>query len=519
MSHVASVRWGRFVLPAALFFAFSFVAVSDVSAQSLRWVRGGGNVPANAVEGGEDADGSVLYICRTTHNGTQLPGKVVGNKCNYNWGTTEYSSGNFEVLVGGGEYWSRRLDQVSAVAGGSSGSQTYYVCRAITDKGTHPGRMQDGKCNYGFGGRGYASTNYEVLNGNAPAAVSLLDAATRADAQGVRAALRSGQAINQKNTKGQTALMIAASKGANDVVRVLLNEGAAVDARDNEGFTALGYAAFQGDSQSVRQLLRAGANASSRTQAGYSPLYYAGASGDVETVRILLEESGRTDGGGSPLHGAAAYNRAEIIDYLADRDFDLDQTDANGYTALMVAARGNKVQAASALLRAGADVSVRTANNWEVFGLAASNNATDVMGLLMNSEKFGARSPAVEGGLRVAARDSKVPSINFLIQRGVNVNAAQNGVGTTPLMLAAANGHDDAIKALIAGRADVNLQNAKGETALILAASAGKKDAVKALLRAGADRSLTDSSGKTALQYATQNNHGDTRKELEKGGN
>lgn len=513
------LRGGLLPVIAASIFALC-LAGPDVSAQnSLRWVRGGGNVPANAIEGGEDADGSTLYICRTTHNGTQLPGKVVGNKCNYNWGTTEYSSGNFEVLVGGGEYWSRRLDPASAVVGGSGTSQTFYVCRAVTDRGTHPGRMQDGKCNYGFGGRGYASTNYEVLNGNAPAAVSLLDAAARSDAAGVRAALRSGQAINQKNTKGQTALMLAASKSANDVVRVLLNEGAAVDARDNEGFTALGYAAFQGDAQSVRQLLRAGANASSRTQAGYGPLYYAGASGDVETVRILLEEANSTEGGNSPLHGAAAYNRTSVIEYLAGEEFDLDLTDANGYTALMVAARGNKAQAASALLRAGADASVRTANNWEVFGLAAANGATDVMAVLMNAERFGVRSPVVEGGLRLAARDSKLPSINFLIQRGVNVNASQQGNGTTPLMLAATNGHDDAIKALLAGRADVNLQNAKGETALILAAANGKKDAVKALLRAGADKSLADESGRTAVQYATQNGHGDTRKELEKGGN
>lgn len=507
------------MLPAVLFFACSFVAVADASAQSLRWVRGGNSIPANAIEGGEDADGSTLYVCRTTHSGTQLPGKVVGNKCNYNWGSTEYSSGNFEILVGTGEYWSRRLDQASAVAGGSSGTQTFYVCRAFTDNGTQPGRMQDGKCNYGFGGRGYASTNYEVLNGNAPAAVSLLDAALRADAPGVRAALRSGQAINQKNPKGQTALMLAASKGATDVVRILLNEGATVDARDNEGFTALGYAAFQGDSQSVRQLLRAGANAFSRTQNGYTPLYYAGASGDVETVKALMDDAGGSEGGSSPLHGAAAYNRANMIAFLVENEFDIDQTDANGQSALMVAARLNKAQAVGALLRAGADVSIKTANNWEVFGLAAVNNATDAMGVLMNSERFGVRSPYVEAAIRVAARDSKLVSLNFLIQRGVDVNASVKGVGTTPLMLAATNGHDDAIKALLNARADSNLQNEKGETALILAASAGKKDAVKALLRAGADRNLTDNNGKTALQYATQNNHGDTRKELEKGGN
>lgn len=522
MSHFPSVRPGRFATPAILFFALLFIAVSDATAQqNLRWVRGGGAIPSNAVEGGEDSDGTTLYICRTVHSGTTLPGKVVGGKCNYNWGTTEYSARTYDILVGGG-YWQRRLNTSTAVVAGGSSSETFYVCRAITDSGTQPGRLQNGKCNYGYGGRGYAGSNFEILNGNVvgdsgTAVVSLLDAAARADAAAVRSALRAGQAINQKNTKGQTALMIAASKSASDVVRVLLNEGATVDARDNEGFTALGYAAFEGDAQSARQLLRAGANPLSRTNSGQTPLYYAAASGDVETFKAVSAEAG--DESGRALHGAAAYDRVEMINFLVENDYDIDETDANGQTPLMVAARGNKAAAVGALLRAGADVTIKTDNNWEVFGLAANNNATAAMGVLLQSEKFGIRSPLVEAALRVAARDSKIPSINFLIQRGVSVDATVKGVGTTPLMLAATNGHDDAVKALLAARASVDLQNAKGETALILAASNGKKDAVKALLRAGADKSLTDNNGRTALQYATQNGHGDTRKELEKGGN
>jgi ankyrin repeat protein len=505
-------------LPVVLFLTFVLGAGYNTNAQgSLRWVRGSGGTPSNSIVGGSDADGTPLYICRTARNGITITGKVVGTKCNYNWGNTEYTSGSYDILVGSGGYWSRRLNASTAVVAGGSDDETYYVCKAFTNDGTHPGRLQNGKCNYGYGGRGYAGSSFEVLNGvvregDSSAAVSLLDSATRGDASGVRAALRAGQAINQKNSKGQTALMLAANKSANDVVRLLLNEGAAVDARDNEGFTALGYAAFQGDSQSARQLIRGGANTGARTESGNTPLYFAGASGDIDTVKLLIAEGAR----GLPLHGAAAYDRENVIGYLIDEEFDVDETDANGQTALMVAARGNKAAAVNALLSADADVSIRTSNNWEVFGLAAANSATDVMGVLLRSEKFGIKSPLVESGLRVAARDSKIPSISFLIGRGVNPDAVQKGVGTTPLMMAAANGHDGAVEALIKLRASLDLQNEKGETALILSAAAGKKSVVKALVRAGADKTITDNNGKTALQYATQNGHGDTRKELEK---
>lgn len=492
----------------------------------LRWVRGGGSIPSNAVEGGTDSDGSTLYVCRTSHRGTSVPGKVVGSRCNYNWGTTEYNSSTFDILVGSGAYWTRNLNTRTAVVGGASNTETYYVCRANASGGSHPGRMQGGKCNYGFGGRGYAATSFEVLNGNvrnATAGVSLLDAATRADTTAVRAALRAGQAINQKNAKGQTALMLAASKRAADVVRILLNEGATVDVRDNEGFTALGYAAFYGDAYSVRHLLRAGANLGSRTDAGHTPLYYAAASGDVATVRAILADGSfrGLDSGvaGFPLHGAAAYDRVAIIDMLInDEEIDADRLDANGQTAIMVAARNNKAAAVRALLRSGADLSIRTANNWEIFGLAAVSNATDVLGVLLTSEKFSVRSPIAESALRLTARDSKIPALNYLIQRGVDPNAVQRDVGSTPLMLAATAGHDGVTEALLKARVNVNAKNNRGETALILAASGGKRDVVKLLIKAGADVNAADNNGKTALQYATQNNHNDTRKDLEKAG-
>lgn len=504
-------------------------AVIEASAQgNLRWVRGDGRIPSSAVVGGEERDGTELYICRTTHNGTTtLPGKVVGNQCNYNWGNTEYSSRTFEVLTGGGEYWTEDINRRTAVVGGSGDGQIYYVCRASASGGVHPGRMQNGKCNYSFGGRGYASQDYEVLNGNViggnSGVVSLLDAATRGDSSEVRAALRAGQAINQKNTKGQTALMLASSKAAGDVVRLLLNEGATIDVRDNEGYTALGYAAFAGDAVSVRQLLRAGANLATRTNNGYTPLYFAAASGDVETVRAIMSDPGYQRAGergaGFPLHGAAAYDRTEVIGYLIDEEFDVDEPDQNGQTPVMVAARNNKAAAVRAFIQAEADLTIRTTNNHDVVSLAAVNGAVEVLGVLLSSGQFNAKSPQIESGLRLAARDSKIPVITFLILRGVDPNSRLRDTGVTPLMLAAGEGHDNAVKELLKANPNLDLQNNRGETALIIAAAAGKKEVVKALLRAGADKSITDNNGRTALDYAIQNKHGDTRKELERGGN
>ena len=483
-----------------LFAAFLVAGTApEASAQSnLRWIRGGSSIPSNAVEGGEEANGNTLYICRTAHNGTTVPGKVVGTTCNYNWGTTEYTSGTFDILVGTGEYWTEDLNTRTALPAATGSGEIYYICSAQTSNGTHPGRIQNGKCNYSYGGRGYATNDFEVLNGRASGAsgvatISLLDAASRGDATNIRA--------------------------APEAVRVLLNEGATVDARDNDGFTALSLAAYAGDPQSVRQLLRAGANVSTRSNGGYTPLYWAAAGGDVETVRAIMAERGSRDGNSDyALHGAAAYDRTAVIDYLINsEEYDVDDQDQYGQTALVVAARSDKAAAVNALLRAGADVTIRTTNNSEVFGLAAIANAASAIGALLNSGKFAVRSPLVEAGLRTAAKNSKLQALNVLIQRGVNPNSPNNE-GNTALMLAAIEGHDDATKALLNGRVNVDAKNPRGETALILAASNGKRDVVKALIKAGADVRATDNNGKTAAQYAAQNGHNDTRKDLEKAG-
>lgn len=523
-------------LPASLFpkkivpllFSAVITLINAAAAQSqsqLRWVRGGYSIPFDAVVGGEDRNGNTLYICRTVHRDVTLPGKVDGGKCSYNWGSVEYYSSTFDILIGDGEYWTETVNSRAAVVGGSNRTQIYYVCRAFESGGAHPGRLQNGKCNYGFAGRGYASSNYEILNGdsanNGAVVLSLLDAAGRGDAAGISAALSAGQAINQKNGKGQTALMLSALKGSSEAVRVLLNEGAAVDLRDEEGYTALMYAAYAGDPQSVRQLLRAGANLNARTNAGNTAFYFAAAGGNVETAQAIMNDrafEGLRRAAGFPLHGAAAKGHTQMINFLIDTDeLDIDAEDLNGQTALMRAARNNKSAAASLLLRAGADVTVIDNNNYDVFNLAAIGDAGDVLGVLLNSGKFKINSPQAVNGLLNASRYNKLAALKVLLQRGVNPNSTSSE-SNTALAWAASEGNDEAVKLLIAANANVDARNRRGETPLMLAAANSKRSSLKLLLKAGANINLQDAAGRTALRHAIDNDHKDTRKELEKAG-
>jgi len=45
--------------------------------RSVEWVDSrGGVIPSNAVPGGHEADGRMLFVARAPHNGDIIPGKV-----------------------------------------------------------------------------------------------------------------------------------------------------------------------------------------------------------------------------------------------------------------------------------------------------------------------------------------------------------------------------------------------------------------------------------------------------------
>jgi ankyrin repeat protein len=211
-----------------------------------------------------------------------------------------------------------------------------------------------------------------VLFGNAAQLAGLLDAGLDAntrtangttllmmaapDAQKVRLLLSRGADPKAAAPSGSDALTIAAAyRGTGDAIEALLHAGA--EFRNS----ALVFASLTGDLRNVKLLLNAGsASAKALTSAltfGYvdvaRTLLAAGASARItETTGINL------------LHWAAITDRPEVIPLLVEAGVALNATDENGFTPLMYAATIDfgDTEALQALLRAGADKSIRNAD-------------------------------------------------------------------------------------------------------------------------------------------------------------
>ncbi|HZF29450.1 MAG TPA: ankyrin repeat domain-containing protein [Gammaproteobacteria bacterium] len=343
----------------------------------------------------------------------------------------------------------------------------------------------------------------------------LSEAVKAANAPIAEMLLKAGADAKAANGDGETTLMLAARTGSVDVAKKLIAAGADVNAHELwREQTALMWAADGAYPDLVKLLIGHGADVRARATAndwggqitnepraqyrptgGLTPLLYAARSGCVECVRAIL--------------GAGE---------------DVDRPTPDGTTALMVAIDNFELDTAKALLDAGANPHVA---DW--WGRTALYLAVD-----MNSYK--PRTPAYPKSKTTTGMDL----VTALLAAGVAVNPQLNmhrpgrggnsarfvddllTVGATPLLRAAIMHDNDALRALLAAGARVDLPNVMGVTPLMAAAAVGVREpgfganrapdfaskqieaetisSIEILLAAGADvnASITDLQSRTA---------------------
>ena len=100
-----------------------------------------------------------------------------------------------------------------------------------------------------------------------------------------------------------------------------------------------------------------------------------------------------------------------------------------------------------------------------------------------------------------ACREGDLESVRQLIRYGLDVNRGTS-IGWTPLIEAAASGHDQVVRELIRAGADVNGKNKYKHTALHMASRRGHSSVVKTLAEAGANLNEQHEDGMTPLMWA-----------------
>jgi ankyrin repeat protein len=419
--------------------------------------------------------------------------------------------------------------------------------------------------------------------------VPLIDAVKKGDTAGTRTLLQKKADVNATELDGSTALHWAVHRDSVELVDQLIRAGADVKATNKYGVPPLALACSNGSLPIVERLLKAGADANTALPGGETVLMTAARTGKPEVVKALLaygadpnaKESSR---GQTALMWAAAENNAAAIKVLAEAGADVKTRTGGGtaeraqpaqragvftgavnagaagaagmaagggrpsWAALHFAVQLGQIDAARALLEAGADVNDALADGTSPLVLATQNGHWELGAFLVDQ---GADVNASKQGWTALHQISRIRRTNVgflpppvgkgnmssldlvkkLLASGADVNAKMtrdfrdgyrnrlNRVGATAFLLASKNDDLELMKVLLAGGANPLTPNADRTTPLMVAAGVDlwnpgedggtlpgdepeSLEAVKLLVELGNDVNAANDRGETALHGA-----------------
>ncbi|MDA8098507.1 MAG: ankyrin repeat domain-containing protein [Nitrospiraceae bacterium] len=177
------------------------------------------------------------------------------------------------------------------------------------------------------------------------------------------------------------------------------------------------------------------------------------------------------------LRQASANGELSNMQNLLARGADVNGKNMRGYTALILAVRGDQTYAVKFLIGNGADVNAQDVDGDSPLRLAVTNGNSEFASLLLSS------------GADPDLRDTR---------------------GMTPLMQACELNKPDIAEILLNYRASIAVRDKDGNTPLLIAARTGSTEIVNQLLTKGADVRAQTPYGDSAEALALRFQHAET---------
>lgn len=324
-----------------------------------------------------------------------------------------------------------------------------------------------------------------------------------------------------RDHKNMTPIAHAALHGSFDVMVCLFNhskgQGISRDDLllhvDNTDSTLLHLAVESGVAKVVELCLNEGAVPNTvKSSDGSTPIHLASSYGYMDILDILMQavafivDPPPDQDGMLPIHKAAQSNHVEVISYLLRQDVDqINTTDYEGRTSIMLAAQFNCYDTVKVLLEYEANVDVRDSENKTVlhYAIGSSDIVREILkdvkatSLIRAKDRLG-NTPLHYASCKGCVKDASIILLKY--RAGATIT---NGAGETPLHIAARYGCMSVAKKLMDGRGKrtVNAIDVYERTPLHLAAQEGHEELVEFFLTKEA-KIDSDVHGQTPLHYA-----------------
>ena len=331
-----------------------------------------------------------------------------------------------------------------------------------------------------------------------------------------------GLDVNYKNANGANFLLMAIGYDTDlTLTDYLLSKGLKLTDVDANGNTVFDYAARTGNVDILKQLQKRGIKPTNKALIFASEGTRSNAN-NLEFYKYLVEDlklNPKTtgDNGENVLHNIVKKkDQQEIVAYFLAKGVDVNQTNKEGNTVLMEAAKGTDVAMLNTILGKTKNKDQRNNNGMSALSFAVNNGSSDVVSTLI-SQKADIEVRDNAGNnlayyliqsyrpTRQNQKDEFTEKISILSKSGVDFKNEQKD-GSTILHLAVAKNDIKLLEKLEDFQIDVNAINEQEMTALHKAALIAKDDKVlKYLIEKGADITLKTEFDETAYDLASEN--------------
>ena len=327
----------------------------------------------------------------------------------------------------------------------------------------------------------------------------------------VQAIIDHGADVNATNKTNQTALLLAYHKGKADIINTLLNAGADPNIAVTDGNTCLHYAAQDRffPKEAIRAAINKGANVNATNHKNQTVVLLACKKGNTNIINMLLDagaDPNVADTNGYTCLHATAYCgvRQGVFQAIIDHGVDVNATNKQNQTALLVACTQQNTDLINTLLNAGADPSIADTNGDTCLHQAVTQSSSKAIlqAIIDHGAEVNATNHENQTALLPACKEGNTDLINTLLNAGADPSIADTS-GDTCLHKAVTQSFSKAmLQEIIDHGAELNVKNNVHQTALARRKKEKKEDAIHVLLNAGGNPNIANKNGNTCLHEA-----------------